>query len=127
MVAVEKRRFPRLALKIDDGYFANVRLDDHGTLVASIVSLSADGLNLVVPPDIAVRLTTGDRLALRNIVGAANLSFLSDISAEIRWMDASASSPQTFVGCQLHGISPETREQLMRFIDSERVARGQYD
>lgn len=127
MAAVEKRRFPRLALNINDGYFANIHLEDHSVLAVSIVSLSAEGVNLVVTPEVAAHLAIGERLALRNIVGAVNLSFLSDITAEIRWMDALADPPHVSVGCRLHDMSPETRQQLMHFVDAERATRGQYD
>ena len=43
MTIEEKRKYARLALRIDDGYFGNFKLDNNEQLVGPIVNISAGG------------------------------------------------------------------------------------
>jgi c-di-GMP-binding flagellar brake protein YcgR len=127
MVSAEKRQFPRLVLKLQDGYFANFLLPDNAALVAPIINLSAGGLNMAVKPDEANRLQAGDQLVLKHIAGGANLAFLSEIKTEIRWIRSLNHPTYLFVGCRMYDMPADVHEQLAQFIHTERMARGQYD
>ncbi len=123
----EKRKYPRLSLKMEDGYFGNFKLKDQEKLVAPIMNISAGGLNMAVSEQAASRLAEGDELVLQKIVGGTSFSFLSDITAEIRWIRALQSPGYLFVGCRFRGITENVRDQLASFVHTERMARGQYD
>ncbi len=126
MKTEEKRAYPRLNLGIDDGYFGNFTCNGNDTLVAQIVNISAGGLNMAVPLKEAAKLENNKILLLVNIAGGANFSFLSHIKAEIRWIKKLDLPGHLFVGCQFIDLSAEGREQLIKFVDSERLSRGQY-
>ena len=127
MVAEEKRLYPRLALNIEDGYFGNFRLENNENIVAPIVNLSAGGINMAVPETSRDKVKEGDILLLKTIVGGTSISFLSDIKGEVRWIK-NLDLPKYFsVGCRFQNLDEDVRAQLSRFVDSERMARGQYD
>ncbi len=127
MTTVEKRKYPRLALNIEEGYFGNFKLDSEESFVASIVNLSAGGLNMSVPNGDCEKFKEGDQLLLNHIAGGANLSFLSKIKAEVRWIKPSNRAGYSSVGCHLKEMADEARQQLLKFVATERMTRGQYD
>lgn len=127
MTSVEKRKYRRLDLKIEDGYFGSFQLAGDDSLVAPIVNLSAGGLNMAASEKARETIKEGDILMLKNIVGGTNLSFLNHIKTEIRWIKELTVPGYLSVGCRFDGIEDAVRQQLIKFVDSERVARGQYD
>ncbi len=127
MVTEEKRKYPRLALSIEDGYFGNFMLDNDEKLVGPIVNISAGGLNMAAPEKVAGHLKSGDRLLLLSIAGGANFEFIQQISAEIRWIDKSETPGYLSVGLEFLDLAEAVRDQMAKFISSERMSRGQYD
>lgn len=100
MTNKEKRIYPRLTLGLGDGYFGNFTLNGGESLMAQITTISA---------------------------GGTNLSFLNHIKAEIRWAKRLDKPGYVSVGCTLLDLSEVGREQLVQFVDAERIARGQYN
>lgn len=127
MTPEEKRKYPRVTLKIEDGYFGNFKLPNADIIIAPIVNLSAGGLNMSVPDNAKDQINEGDVLLLQSIAGGANLSFLSDIKAEIRWIKDLNTPGYVSAGCNFKDLSEEVREQLAKLVHGERMARGQYD
>jgi c-di-GMP-binding flagellar brake protein YcgR len=127
MAADEKRLYPRLALEIEDGYFGQFRLANDDRLAALIVNLSAGGINIAVAESASDRIKNGDILNLQNISGGTSFSFLKNLRAEIRWIKKLEIPGYVSVGCRFIDISDDLREQLSRFVRSERMTRGQYD
>lgn len=127
MTIEEKRKYPRLALGIEDGYFGNFKLAGDDKLVGLIVNISAGGLNLAAPEKVSHQIKVGDRLMLLSIAGGANLAFLQHIPAEIRWIDKSETPGYLAVGLEFMEMAEAVREQLSKFVSSERKARGQYN
>jgi c-di-GMP-binding flagellar brake protein YcgR len=126
MIDHEQRQYPRVVLNVDDGYFGNFLLSDNTAFVASIVNLSAGGVNLSMPEEKKSLVNRGDLMLLRNIAGAAQLSFVENIKTEIRWIDTFNGSPMISVGCRFQDIGEKVLEQMIEFVNSERVVRGQY-
>ena len=126
MTIEEKRKYRRLTLGIDDGYFGNFKLGNDESMVAPIVNISAGGLNLAAPAQAGNRLKEGDRLILAGIAGGANFAFLNDIPSEVRWVKQLDTPGYISVGCEFTGIPESVRQQLIKFVDSERMTRGQY-
>lgn len=126
MTIEEKRKYPRLALGIEDGYFGNLKMAGDEKLVAPLVNISAGGLNMAVPVKAGGQIQVGDRLLLLSIAGGANFAFLQHIPAEIRWIEESSTPGYLAVGMEFLEMAEDVREQLARFVDSERKARGQY-
>lgn len=127
MSTEEKRKYRRVVLKIEDGYFGNFKLTNQDIIIAPIVNLSAGGLNMSVPVKARDQINEGDTLMLQSIVGGANLSFLSDIKTEIRWIKDLQTPGYVSVGCCFKEITDAVHDQLAKFVDSERMTRGQYD
>lgn len=127
MTIEEKRKYPRLALRIEDGYFGNFKLADDEKLVGPLVNISAGGLNLAAPEKVGHQIKVGDRLLLLSIAGGANFAFLEQIPAEIRWIDKSETPGYLAVGLEFMEMAEDVRGQLAMFVNSERKARGQYN
>ncbi len=127
MTIEEKRKYPRLNLRIDDGYFGNFKLANNETIAAPIMNISAGGLNMAAPESTRESIKTGDQLQLVSIAGGANFSFLSDVVSEVRWVKQLDTPGYVSVGCKFQNLPNELREQLIAFVDSERMTRGQYD
>jgi c-di-GMP-binding flagellar brake protein YcgR len=126
MDPTEKRLYPRLALKIEDGYFGQFKLPDDQPFSAAIVNLSAGGVNLAVSEKVKDKIKENDLLLLRNIIGGARLAFLEDIKSEVRWIKAMERPGYISVGCRFLDIADTVRQQLKKFVDTERMTRGQY-
>ncbi len=127
MTIDEKRKYPRLNLRIDDGYFGNFKLANNETIAAPIVNISAGGLNMAAPESTRENIKAGDQLLLTSIAGGANFAFLSDVVSEIRWVKQLDTPGYLSVGCEFKDLPEDLREQLKAFVDSERMTRGQYD
>lgn len=126
MDPTEKRLYPRLTLKIEDGFFGQFKLPDGQSFSGVIVNLSAGGVNLAVPEKIQHKLKENDVMLLRNIIGATRLAFLEDIKSEVRWIKAMEKPDYLSVGCRFLDIKDAVRQQLKKFVDTERMTRGQY-
>jgi c-di-GMP-binding flagellar brake protein YcgR len=126
MTTEEKRKYRRVVLKIEDGYFGNFKLSNEDIIIAPIVNLSAGGLNMSAPLNAKDKISEGDILLLRSIAGGASLSFLSDIKAQIRWIKDLEVPGYVSVGCRFQDLSDAVHDQLIKFVDSERMTRGQY-
>jgi c-di-GMP-binding flagellar brake protein YcgR len=129
MSSGEKRLYPRLSLKIDDGCFGHFLLPgpDQTKLVASIMNLSAGGINVAVSSSLQDKIRQHDILLLKQIVGVRNLAFLSDIEAEIRWIKKLETTNYVSVGCKFRELADPVRRQISQLVHSERMTRGQYD
>jgi c-di-GMP-binding flagellar brake protein YcgR len=126
MTTNEKRKYPRLSLRIDDGYFGNFNLANNETIVAPIINISAGGLNIVAPESTKENIKEGDRLLLTGIAGGTRFDFLSDVEAQVRWVKQLDTPGYVSVGCKLPNLPDDLRKQLIQFVDSERMTRGQY-
>jgi c-di-GMP-binding flagellar brake protein YcgR len=114
-------------MDIDDGYFGNFELNNNDRLIASVVNLSAGGINVAIAQKDQEKIKTGDTIKLKNIVGSTNLAFLEDIHAEIRWIKPlELLGGYLSVGCLFLDIAEKVRQQMVQFVDGERLARGQY-
>jgi c-di-GMP-binding flagellar brake protein YcgR len=127
MTIEEKRKYPRLALKIEDGYFGNFKQANDEKLVGLLVNISAGGLNMAAPEKAGNQIKVGDCLLLLSIAGGANFAFLRQIPAEIRWINQSETPGYLAVGLEFMELDDSVREQLAKFVDSERKTRGQYN
>jgi c-di-GMP-binding flagellar brake protein YcgR len=127
MTIEEKRRYPRLALRIEDGYFGNFKLANDEKLVGPIINISAGGLNLAAPEKASQRIKVGDSLLLISIAGGANFAFIQQIQAQIRWIDKSETPGYLTVGLEFLDLTAPVREQMAKFVSNERTARGQYN
>ena len=127
MATDEKRLYPRLALKIEDGYFGHFRLADGERLTALIVNLSAGGINIAVAEAARDAVKEGDMLELMDIAGGTSFAFLKNLQAEIRWVEQLDPNGYLSVGCRFIDIPDELRRQLSDFVHAERMTRGQYD
>ena len=123
----DRRKYPRLSLTVEDGYFGNFKLPNNEMLAALILNLSTGGIKIAVPLDKKEKIKQGDTWLLKNIIGGTQLAFLSDIESEIRWITPLEKSKYLNVGCEFEVLKDDVRRQLDKFVSSERATRGQYD
>jgi len=123
----EKRQYPRLILSVEDGFFGNFILPDKNNLMVSIVNISAGGVNFSAPSKVQAQINQGDMLLLKNMAGATRLAFLEDLKAEIRWIKELGGPEGISVGCSFRDLFGAVLEQMIKFVDSERMVRGQYN
>lgn len=123
----EKREFVRVVFDLEDGYIGDFRLSGGERFSAMITNLSGGGMGLAVPRERAEEIKSGHELVLKKIIGTANLTFLSDVATQIVWIRDMETPDFVNAGCEFHGLAGETLEQIIRFVDSERKDRGQYD
>ncbi|MEJ2155009.1 MAG: PilZ domain-containing protein [Desulfobacteraceae bacterium] len=126
MTFEEKRKYPRLDLRIDDGYFGNFKLANDETIAAPIVNISAGGLNIAAPESTKESIKSGDQILLASIAGGTNFAFLADVVSEVRWVKQLDTPGYLSVGCKFKNLSEELRNQLKAFVEAERKTRGQY-
>ncbi len=122
----EKRKYRRVALTVEDGYFGTFHLGDEKNLVAPILSLSAGGLQFALPDAKQDMVEVGQRMHLKQISGTIQLNFLSDLSIEVRWKETAETPGYFSIGCEILDLSDSLRDQVIKFVDSERKTRGQY-
>ena len=126
MGAEEKRLYPRLSLDLEDGYFGQFKTKTGEKVVAAIVNLSAGGINMAVSATYQDKITEGETLLFQNLAGGTSLTFLGEVKGEIRWIKKLNIPKYISVGIRFTEISEESRQQLSKFVDTERRARGQY-
>ncbi|MCP4747223.1 MAG: PilZ domain-containing protein [Desulfobacteraceae bacterium] len=127
MALNEKRKYPRLLLTIKDGFFGNFKLSENENIAAPIMNLSAGGLNMAVASISKDKIQAGQQLLLMSIIGAASLKFLNDIQSKISWIKFSDNTRYIYVGCEFIDLREQERQQIIKFVNSERITRGQYD
>ncbi|MBI5063316.1 MAG: hypothetical protein HZB87_07625, partial [Desulfatitalea sp.] len=79
-----------------------------------------------IPEKMRDKLKENDLMLLRKIIGGARLAFLEDIKSEVRWIKAMERPTYVSVGCRFLDIADAVRQQLKKFVDTERMTRGQY-
>ena len=125
----EKREFVRVVFDLEDGYIGDFRLSggERPSLTPSAPGIKKRALATAVPRERAEEIKSGHELVLKKIIGTANLTFLSDVATQIVWIRDMETPDFVNAGCEFHGLAGETLEQIIRFVDSERKDRGQYD
>jgi c-di-GMP-binding flagellar brake protein YcgR len=126
MESAEKRLYPRLSLTAEDGYFGHFILPSQERLVASIVNISAGGINFSVTEKSRDTVKEGDLLLLSNIAGNTRFSFISEIQGQVRWVKQLQTNFIS-IGCRFLSLTEGQKQQLVRFVNAERMTRGQYN
>ena len=124
-----KRRFQRVIFSHDDGVICIFKpLLSHKKLkvtAASILNLSASGLQFVVKKEDAVYLQKGQRLIFKGIKGIKDLDFTEEIEMEIIWMLELKFLENIGVGCEFKDMPTPLRDHIDSFVTSEINFRGQ--
>ncbi len=126
-MSTERRRYRRVKLGLEDGFFGNFQLSDGSVINAPLVNLSAGGVNFVLPAADRERIKPGSRLVLLRIFGVTNFELNRSAEALVRWIGDPGPGGTVPVGCEFQEIDESERGRLERFVDAERVVRGQYD
>lgn len=113
-------------LKVQDGFFGCFQLNNQDTLVASIINLCADKVQIIIPKDKMNSLQVGDRVEFLQILGSANLDFHDSIQAKIDWIKDINHSRYLAAGCKFNSMADIVRRQIILFVETERSTRGQY-
>ncbi len=117
----EKRRFKRAVFSIEDGIIGVFSSDDftNDSMAASIMNLSAGGLQFILPRDTSPEIGAGDRLILREIKGTTGLRFVSNLELEVKWVMDLQIFEHIGIGCEFLNASDAIMDQIDRFVDSE--------
>jgi c-di-GMP-binding flagellar brake protein YcgR len=123
----ENRVFRRVEFEADDAIFGDFILPNQESILLTIVNLSAGGFNLAIPQEDAAKVQIGAVLQLKRIIGTENLEFLSSAEADIKWLKEESELELVVAGCEFRNLSEPVIQQIVKFVDSERMVRGQYD
>ena len=117
----EKRRFKRTVFSIEDGIIGVFSSNDftNDSIAASIMNLSAGGLQFILPRSSYPEIGTGDRLILREIKGTTDLKFISNLELEVKWVLDLQIFDHVGIGCEFLNVSDAIMDQIDRFVDSE--------
>ncbi len=114
-------------MSVEDGFFGNFLLPDGSVINAPLVDLSAGGFNFALPKSDRQKLKPGSKLVMAKIFGATNFELSKTAEAQVRWMGDPEPDGTVPVGCQFQDLDESERSRIERFVDQERVIRGQYD
>jgi hypothetical protein len=112
-------------LKLNDGFFGCFQLDNQNALVAPILYISAAKMLIVIQKKDLKTIQAGDRIHFTQILGVANIRFKNRIVAKIHWVKDLDHSVYLAAECKFCKPTDEVRDQIGRFVDSERFFRGQ--
>ncbi len=124
-----RRRFQRVIFSYDDGAICTfVPLSDTkkpNITAASILNLSASGLQFILNKENANQFQKGERLVFKGIRGVKHLDFSEDIEMEIIWILELKFLEHVGIGCEFKNISKQLRDYIDSFVISEIRFRGQ--
>ncbi|RPI74570.1 MAG: hypothetical protein EHM45_18380 [Desulfobacteraceae bacterium] len=123
----DSRIFKRVEFEADDAIFGDFILPNQESILWTIVNLGAGGFNLAIPQEDAVKVKVEDVLQLKRIIGTENLEFLDSAEADIKWLKEQSELELVLAGCEFRNLSEPVIQQINKFVDSERMVRGQYD
>lgn len=123
----DSRIFKRVEFEADDAIFGDFILPSQEPILWTIVNLGAGGFNLAIPQEDAVKVKAKDVLQLKRIIGTENLEFLDSAEADIKWLKEQSELELVLAGCEFRNLSEPVIQQIIKFVDSERMVRGQYD
>ena len=123
----DSRIFKRVEFEADDAIFGDFILPSQEPILWTIVNLGAGGFNLAIPQEDAVKVKAEDDLQLKRIIGTENLEFLDSAEADIKWLKEQSELELVLAGCEFRNLSEPVIQQIIKFVDSERMVRGQYD
>ena len=117
----EKRQFKRVLFSLEENVQGVLSLlwnsEEFISFTASILNLSAGGLQFVFRRDNEKAIHVGERLLLKKIKGKENLTFLSNVELEIKWVLDTQYLEHIGVGCRFENISSNMRKKISQFID----------
>ena len=123
----DNRIFKRVEFEADDAIFGDFILPSQESILWTIVNLGAGGFNLAIPQEDAVKVKAEDVVQLKRIIGTENLEFLDSAEADIKWLKEQSELELVLAGCEFRNLSEPVIQQIIKFVDSERMVRGQYD
>jgi c-di-GMP-binding flagellar brake protein YcgR len=117
----EKRRFKRAVFSIEDGIIGVFSSNDftNDSIAASIMNISAGGLQFILPRGAYPEIGTGDRLILREIKGTTDLKFISNVELEVKWIMDHQIFEHVGIGCEFLNTPDAIRDQIDQFVVSE--------
>jgi len=124
-----RRQFQRVIFSPDDGViciFKSFSRDKKlSVTAASILNLSASGVQFIVNKEEAVDFKKGQRLVFKGIKGVKDLDFTEDIEMEIIWILELKFLENIGIGCEFKNISKPFSDHIDTFVISEIEFRGQ--
>lgn len=124
-----RRQFQRVIFSREDGAICIFVPFSENKMInitaASILNLSASGLQFIVNKEDVNGFQTGQRLIFKGIRGVKNLDFFEDIEMEIIWILKLKFLENIGIGCEFKHISNSLRDAINQFVISEINFRGQ--
>jgi len=117
----EERQFERVLFSLEENVVGVFNFlwnnKEFISFAASILNLSAGGLQFILRRDDDNGVRVGDRLLLQKIKGNEKLTFCANMELEIRWIIDVQYLEHIGVGCRFQNISDTLREKIGQFID----------
>jgi len=124
-----RRRYQRVIFSLEDGIICvfKPQLNSKKLTIkaASVMNLSAGGIQFTVGKEDANAFHVGDRLIFTGFRGAQNMNFDEKIEMEIMWVLELQFLENTGIGCEFKNMSESLRSRIDQFVISEIKFRGQ--
>ena len=123
-----RRRFQRVIFSREDGIIGLIQSslqNQRQPAAASILNLSASGLQFTAGKEDAGNYKKGDRLIFKGIKGVKDLDFQEDIEMEVVWVLELKFLENIGIGCEFLNISKALTDHINDFVMSEVRFRGQ--
>lgn len=124
-----RRRYQRVIFSLDDGIICvfkpllnSKKLD---VKTASVMNLSAGGIQFTVRKEDANAFRIGDRLIFSGLRGSQNMDFGKAIEMEILWILELKFLENIGIGCEFKNMPESLINRIDQFVISEIKFRGQ--
>ncbi|MCP4693953.1 MAG: hypothetical protein GY859_38315 [Desulfobacterales bacterium] len=121
----EKRRCKRLLFTVKDGMIGPISLNNGKRVNLNIMNLSVGGLQGFIKKAEADDLEEGEIIRLEGIAGAVDFHLTGSVQMKIKWLMDANLLAHTGMGCEFLDLPEALERQIGRFVDSERLLRGQ--
>lgn len=124
-----RRKYQRVIFSQDDGVICIFKPISGGkkrnVTAASILNLSASGLQIIVKKEDMADFQKGQILVFKGIKGIKDLDFIEDIEMEIIWVLELKFLENIGIGCEFKNIPMPLIKHIDNFVTSEIKFRGQ--
>jgi hypothetical protein len=128
-INMTRRKYQRVIFSQDDGVICIFEpisgSKKPNKTAASILNLSASGLQFIVEKEYIADFQKGQILVFKGIKGIKDLDFTEDIEMEIIWVLELKFLKNIGIGCEFKNIPKPLIEHIDNFVTSEIKFRGQ--
>ena len=113
----DRRRSRRTYFTVEDGVFAVIELGeaDKMSLSTNLLSLSEGGISFIAQKELN-QIQPGERLLLVRVFEPETLSFIHQITIQVRHTISDDEMPHIVCGCQFINLGDDQRKRIQEYV-----------